>query len=180
MKLIDLDHASPELRIQAWELYECSFPSYERWGKEAFSRASEDSRFHTKLAIDDRGRLIALLYYWTFSGMLYVEFLAVNTSMRGQNIGTLLVQELIDQNPGLKVFLEIDPPIDDISIRRLHFYERLGFLANQHEHIHPSYISGEGAYPHRLIIMTHGELMTEAEFAEFRDFLISALRVYGD
>ena len=181
MKIIDLkDAAGKALKDQAWELYETSFPHYERWGKEAFDRASLDERFHTKLLVNDSGDLMALVYYWTYGEFLYVEFLAVNHSMRGQNIGSEIIGKLIEENPGRRILLEIDPPIDGISIRRLHFYERLGFLANGYEHIHPSYVSGDEVHPHLLVVMTHGGTITSNEFMGFRTFLLSILETYGD
>ena len=51
-----------------------------------------------------------------------------------------------------RVILEIDPPVDDISIRRLHFYERLGFVANPYQYIHPSF--RKPFTPHRLVLMS--------------------------
>lgn len=180
MYLTELRKAGGELQQQAWELYEASFPDHERWQKEAFGRACEDERFNTKLAVDENGELMALLYYWLFGEFLYVEFLAVNPEMRGRNIGSEIIAALIKENPGRKVMLEIDPPVDEISIRRLRFYERLGFVANGYEHIHPSYISGDAAHPHLLVVLTHGRVITSNEFMEFRTFLLSVLEKYGD
>lgn len=179
MRLISLEDAAV-LKNEAWSLYESSFPHYERWGEEAFGRASADPAFITKLAVGDSDELMALLYYWNYESTLYIEYIAVDPALRGQNIGTKLIEKLIRENPDRKVILEIDPPEDEVSIRRRHFYERMGFVLNEHEHIHPSYVSGEGAYPHRLVLMSHGGIMTEGEFSEFRGFLLGILEKYGD
>lgn len=180
MKLIELGCASSELQEQAWRLYVDSFPAHERWSREAFARARQDERFHTEIAVSENGKLLALLYYWIYGKTLYVEFLAVEPDMRGQNTGSELIGKLIADNPGFKILLEIDPPIDEVSIRRLGFYERHGFVPNGYEHIHPSYISGEAAHPHLLIVMTHGGTITSQEFMEFRTFLLDVLERYGD
>lgn len=181
MKVIDLkDAVGKELQEQAWELYVNSFPDHERWTKEAFMRAAGDERFNTKLLVDETGVLIALLYYWTYGEFLYVEFFAVNPAMRGRNVGSEIITTLIKENSGRRVLLEIDPPVDEISIRRLRFYERLGFVANGYEHIHPSYISGDGAHPHLLVVLTHKGVISANEFMEFRTFLLSVLEKYGD
>lgn len=180
MRLVELKDAPEGLRQSAWELYLASFPAYERWGEDAFRRAVQDPAYRTKLAVDEKGGLMALLYYWVYDDTVYVEFLAVNPLLRGQNIGTRLIEKLIAENPGKRLLLEIDPPIDEISIRRLHFYERLGFVPNEYEHIHPSYISGDGAHPHLLVVLTHGSAISYAEFMEFRAFMLDFLQKYGD
>ncbi len=180
MNLINLKEATKELQEKAWELYESSFPEYERWTKEAFMRASDDERFKTKLLVDETGGLISIIYYWTYGKFLYVEFLAVNPAMRGRNIGSGIITALVEENPGRRILLEIDPPVDEISIRRLRFYERLGFVANGYEHIHPSYVSGDGAHPHLLVVLTNMGTITSDEFMEFRTFLLSVLEKYAD
>ncbi|MEI3140799.1 MAG: hypothetical protein V8S34_04075 [Lawsonibacter sp.] len=48
--------------------------------------------------------------------------------------------------------LEIDPPVDELSIRRKGFYERAGFWANPFLHVHPPYRPHSG---HPLTVMTY-------------------------
>ncbi|MFQ7502317.1 MAG: GNAT family N-acetyltransferase [Alistipes finegoldii] len=71
---------------------------------------------------------IGILFHWGADGYRYVEHLAVSPALRGQNMGSAALSAFC-RKVG-RVILEIDPPVDDISIRRLHFYERLGFVAN--------------------------------------------------
>lgn len=68
-----------------------------------------------------------------------------------------------------RVILEIDPPVDDISIRRRHFYERLGFVANPYEYIHPSF--RKPFTPHQLILMSYPGPLTYDEARGFADFV---------
>lgn len=124
--------------------------------------------------------LFALLYYWSYGDVIYIEHLAVAPRMRGCGTGAEIVRRLVAGNPGKRILLEIDPPADEASRRRLKFYERLGFAANDYEHIHPSYVSGEKAHPHPLVLMSHGGKITPQEFARFRKFLQEILDKYGD
>lgn len=52
-----------------------------------------------------------------------------------------------------RVVLEIDPPEDEISIRRQGFYERNGFVTNPYLYIHPSF--RRPFQPHRLVLMSY-------------------------
>ena len=79
---------------------------------------------------------------------------------------------------GKTVILEIDPPVDDISIRRLHFYERLGFVANPYQYIHPSF--RKPFTPHRLVLMSYPGAITYEEARSFADFVREAVLRYSE
>ena len=70
---------------------------------------------------------------------------------------------------GKTVILEIDPPVDEISLRRETFYERCGYRANIHPHVHPPYRAG---FPgHELVVMSRPEKLSHAEYGEFAEYL---------
>ena len=121
---------------EAWELYEKSFPYNERWNAEGYDRAFGDPNFEAD-GIWRGDEFIGILFHWGADGYRYVEHLAVSPALRGQNMGSAALSAFC-RKVG-RVILEIDPPADDISIRRLHFYERLGFVANPYRYIHPSF-----------------------------------------
>lgn len=77
-----------------------------------------------------------------------------------------------------RVILEIDPPEDDISIRRRHFYERLGFVANPYRYIHPSF--RKPFTPHRLVLMSYPGAITYEEARSFADFVREAVLRYSE
>ena len=79
---------------------------------------------------------------------------------------------------GKTVVLEIDPPVDDISIRRRHFYERLGFVANPYEYIHPSF--RKPFTPHQLILMSYPGPLTYDEARGFADFVRETVLGYSE
>ena len=80
--------------------------------------------------------------------------------------------------PSAKVILEIDPPEDEISIRRLHFYERLGFTANPHEYTHPSF--RRPFHPHRLVLMSRPGALSDDEARRFADFIRERVLRYSE
>lgn len=180
MKLIHQKEASPAIWEEAWKIYESSFPGYERRSRNSHTEVVlNEDEFYPILAVGDNGEFLALLFYWKHENLVYVEHLAVNPALRGRNIGSQVLQKLIDENPDRTVMLEIDPPVDEISIRRLHFYERLGFLRNSYDdYVHPSYT--KMGHPHSLVVMSHGRIIEEAELSSFKDFLFALLARYAD
>ena len=68
-----------------------------------------------------------------------------------------------------KVILEIDPPVDDISIRRRGFYERSGFAENPYAHVHPPYHRGNKG--HELVVMSRPGKLSAEEYDRFRGYL---------
>lgn len=67
------------------------------------------------------------------------------------------------------VIPEIDPPNDEVSVRRKAFYERAGYRANPFEHIHPPYHSEYKG--HRLVVMTCPTAISENEYKNFNSYL---------
>ena len=159
---------------EAWELYERSFPACERWAESAYDRAFDDPLFEAD-GIWQEERLIGILFHWTGEGFHYVEHLALSPRLRGQKLGSRILAAFCE---GRRVILEIDPPQDGISIRRLHFYERLGFVANPHEYVHPSF--RRPFQPHRLVLMSRPEPLTDDEARRFADFIRERVLRYSE
>ena len=65
--------------------------------------------------------------------------------------------------------LEIDPPIDEISLRRKGFYERCGFAANPFPHVHPPYHPGN--HGHALVVMSAPAPLTQKDYDAFNRYL---------
>lgn len=160
---------------EAWELYEQAFPYNERWSAEGYDRALGDPRFEAD-GIWRGEEFIGLLFHWDVGQYRYVEHLAVSPALRGQNMGSQALTAFC-RKVG-RVILEIDPPVDDISIRRRHFYERLGFVTNPYEYIHPSF--RKPFKPHQLILMSYPGPITYEEARGFADFVREAVLSYSE
>ena len=159
---------------EAWALYEASFPACERWDASSYDRAFADPAFEADAILLD-GAFVGLLFHWTSDGFHYVEHLAVSPHLRGQHLGSRALEAFCRDR---RVILEIDPPEDTVSIRRLHFYERLGFVANPYNYVHPSYRSP--FHPHRLVLMSRPEPLTDQEARRFADFIRERVLRYSE
>ena len=167
--------ASGPLMDAAMALYRRSFPAHELrlWPDQ--QAVMNDPLYHFDLCLLD-GALAGLILYWDFGAYIYVEHFCVEPSMRGHGLGTLILAELAKKSR--PIILEIDPPEDEISVRRQHFYQRLGFVANPYAYIHPSF--RRPFHPHRLVLMSYPEALTYEEARGFADFIRERVLRYSE
>jgi len=118
-----------------WQIYGESFPRYEQRQSQHQPQKMRDPRYHCQIFYQD-GLLLGFIFWWACGEQVYIEHLAINPALRGRNYGSRLLAEFCER-AGKTVILEIDPPEDEIAIRRLRFYQGLGFCLNDYAHLHP-------------------------------------------
>lgn len=177
MKLIDIKTITDQHWDQMWAIYQESFPDYERRKLESHMKAYDNLGFRTQIAVED-DKLLALFFYWVHKDFLYIEHIAVNPQMRGNNIGSTIMRHFLEQNSGTTIILEIDPPLDEISIRRLGFYKRLGLQENPYPYTHPSY--RKNGHVHRLDILSYPTTIDQKQYDEFCVFMKNEVLQYLD
>lgn len=166
MRLARMSSPEDPLFPAAWALYLDSFPLHEQRTPESQREALRCDDYHFGLLMD--GELFAgLLLYWETVDFLYVEHFSILPSLRGKGCGAAALT-LLDGR-GKPVILEIDPPVDEISIRRKGFYTRAGYVDNSFPHIHPPYHAGFGG--HSLVVLSSPTGLKKEEYAAFRLYL---------
>ncbi len=151
---------------EAMELYRISFPFHEQRELDSQSQimSHKDYQF---LLIYDESQFVGLILCWETEQFIYVEHFCILPAMRNRKYGQKALELL--NHRGKTVILEIDPPVDEVSIRRKSFYERVSFQANSYMHCHPAYHAGyEG---HHLVVMSCPEPLSEAGYDAFDRFL---------
>jgi GNAT superfamily N-acetyltransferase len=145
------------------EVYGYSFPDYEqrtREGRMAVLR--EASTFHAWV-LSFKGKNAGILGGWYIGEWFYIEHFSVDKALRRLGIGKLAMAHINTRFQ--KVILEIDPPEDSVSCKRLEFYKRSGYVTNGIPHVHPSY---KATYsPHRLEVLSFPRSLTVAEYETF-------------
>lgn len=149
-----------------WELYEESFPEAERRKKEDHLRACNDTRFFPLSAWEGRD-LIGLMFFWEWDSYRYLEHFAVNPELRGQGHGSQMLRHLRDSEH--TTILEIDPLINELSVRRLQFYERAGYSLTPYRFIHLPYRLDAKAQ--ELLILSYPHMITKEQHYDFKRFL---------
>lgn len=151
---------------QSTAYYAASFPFHEQREPDSQARIMSDPEYHYNL-IFDKNTEVGTILFWETADYIYIEHFYIYPTCRGGSLGSKAL-ELLRQY-GKTVILEIDPPVDDIAVRRKGFYERSGWVANPYPHTHPPYHAG--AQAHRLVIMSYPNPLTRTEYDEFNNYL---------
>ncbi len=166
MEFLRIDPEEQERWNSVWSLYEESFPVAERRKMEDHLLACTDERFFP-LSAWDGGRLAGLLFFWEWEGYRYLEHLAVTPEQRGQGYGSEMLRYLRDSEQ--TIILEIDPLVNELSVRRLQFYERAGFTLTPYRFVHLPYRLE--AQPQELLILSYPRMITKEAHNDFLQFV---------
>lgn len=127
----------PELRIIK-ALYKSAFPEKERREfSELADLLSADQCFMYSIDTENTG-FSGFCICWDFDGFAFIEHFAVNPEKRGLGIGEKTLS-LLKSIHSKTILLETEPPVDEITTRRVNFYQRNGFRMLHRLYVQPSY-----------------------------------------
>lgn len=124
-----------EMAAQLLSLMRDSFPPSERRTDEEFRVLFSHPQVQILCARED-GQLQGFLLLWVLNDFVFVENFAVQPASRGLGLGSKMLAQLTD-NFSLPVILEVEPPEDELTCRRVGFYQRNGFCMNECEYFLP-------------------------------------------
>ncbi|SEI71791.1 GNAT family N-acetyltransferase [Paenibacillus polymyxa] len=159
---------------EIYAIMESSFPASECRTFEAQKALLKHPSYRIITEKNEQGNIVAFLAGWKFAHFRFVEHIAVDSRIRGGGLGQKLMGRFISQF-NQPVVLEVEPPVDEWSRRRIGFYERLGFHLNHFEYVQPPL--REGQTDLRLQIMSYPGALSEQEFTPFKEILYT--EVYG-
>lgn len=145
-------------------IYLDSFPSDERreWGE--LLELTQQPYF-TLYRINHRNETIGLITVWEWLEFIFIEHFAINKSFQGQGIGSMVLN-LLQQKLTSSVILETELPHNELAIRRINFYTRLGFHICQEEYYQPAYDKDKNAV--KMILMSYPDKMNLSDFIAIR------------
>jgi len=164
MEIERITTTSHPLYADAIDLYKISFPLHEQREEKSQIAILSNPAYHFDVVCDNE-QFVGEILYWEIGDFLYIEHFCVLPSMRNKHYG----QNILDALKSKPLILEIDPPIDEISLRRKGFYERCGFVENSYKHIHPPYHKGNVG--HELVVMSSPSPLTKTEYDVFHQAL---------
>ncbi|MDD2327218.1 MAG: GNAT family N-acetyltransferase [bacterium] len=166
MEFLRIEPGEHERWLPVWRLYEESFPVAERRKMEDHLLACTDERFFP-LSAWEGATLAGVIFFWEWDDYRYLEHLAVAPQLRGQGYGSEMLRYLRDS--AHTIMLEIDPLVNELSVRRLQFYERAGFTLTPYRFLHLPYRLE--AQPQELLILSYPEMITKAAHNDFLRFV---------
>lgn len=166
MKTIHIKNKNDFYFQQAWDIYEESFPKDEkRTLSEQLKLLEKDT--YTMLGHIENDTLLSILFYWQIDTYTYLEHFAINSTLRGKNYGSKILKQFILENKN--IILEIEPIIDEITQKRLSFYEKFNFVVNKHIHFQVPF--REDANDLELLLLTQNTVLTDDEYLSFYEKL---------
>lgn len=169
-----IKEASDTLLDSVEKTYNDSFPEGER---RAFTLLRDllqnETRFYIYVLLRD-GIYVGFITAWTFDDFIYAEHFAIDESARNGGIGANAMKRFLSfcDKP---VVLEVEMPADEMSRRRVGFYERLGYQLDNQIYFQPPYREGESWLEMRL--MTFGEINLKQSFEKVKNCIHK--NVYG-
>lgn len=152
---------------QLYDLMQDSFPESEIRTFENQQRLLKNP-LYTVYVLREKEKILAFFAEWQNDTYRFLEHLAVNKNHRSRGLGskTLQAYNNLSNKP---VILEVEPPEDDIQIRRVKFYERNGYYLSSYSYIQPTINEGYEGIP--LVLMTYPTKMDNIELNEVKYWL---------
>ena len=118
--------------------------------------------------LKNSGRVLAFIAVWEFDEFVFVEHFAVDKSLRGKGMGTQILSELKERF-NKQLCLEVEPPVNEITKRRVGFYERNGLYLNEFDYVQPAMLEGKNPIP--LMIMSSDSYLNKDRFELIKNVL---------
>lgn len=148
--------------------YKASFPPCERRKFEEVKELLKENPRLTIEAFMHDGQYAGFITSWHLEDFFYVEHFAIEEKMRNRQIGTQVLTHFISERDK-PVVLEVEIPEEEMSRRRIGFYERIGFVLDRHVSPHPPYQEGEAGI--ELHVMAYGEKDLPSKYEKIKNAL---------
>ena len=137
-------------------LYEHSFPIEERrpWASILIKNKTKDFDF---FVLQDGGLFVGIISIWQFECFDYIEHFAISEELRGKGLGSEVIN-IVKQKYNKPFVLEVELPTNLETVKRIRFYERLGFKTLEGLYMQPPYTKDLENV--RMNIMTNGEKLS--------------------
>lgn len=166
-------HSLEELALIE-NLYSEAFPENERRTLEGLRHQCLNEKECSVNLIKGGDKVLGLCIFWKLHSFSFVEHMAIFPEMRGMQAGEKTLDILRNILPG-PVILEVEPPEDEMSRRRINFYLRNGYYLHDLIYFQPSY-HGEKHGPELRLMTTRADI-TNSALSKFAQVIRT--KVYG-
>lgn len=156
--------ASLDLGDDLRQIYFDSFPADERreWQEIQQLLAHPSYNFY-QICVNEK--LTGLISIWRWPEFIFIEHFALSSPTRGLGIGTQVMKQLMSENLQV-IIIEVELPDTEPAIRRIAFYERLGFMLCQEDYYQPPYSPGKNYV--KMLLMSYPHSISREEFLSMK------------
>lgn len=160
------------------DLLHKSFPETERRADSAQRFNTDNNDLFTAYIIKDENKdsitNVGIITIWAFNDFHYIEHLATSPEVRNKGYGAQIMKAITELFDNL-IVLEVEMPEDEMSRRRIGFYERCGFNLCEKEYMQPPY--RKDGQPLPMYIMYYGSEKIDGIFDSIKSEIYN--NVYG-
>lgn len=156
--------ASLDLGDDLKQIYLDSFPADERREWQEIRQLLTNPSYNI-YKINVNNELTGLISIWRWSELIFIEHFALSIPTRGMGLGTQVLKQIISENPPM-IIVEVELPDTGPAIRRIAFYERLGFSPCHEEYYQPPYSPGMSKV--KMLLMSYPHSLSREEFLSFK------------
>ncbi len=142
-------------------VYTESFPVDERRDFDEVVRLLRENDDFAIALLCDEDTPVGFISYWPWSDFTYMEHFAIDSCCRGAGYGATAMTSLLHLL-GKPAVLEVEKPDDELSRRRIRFYQRLGFVLSSRPYTQPPYSADR--QPLELRLMSYGAIDLDQTF----------------
>lgn len=151
-----------------FEIMDFSFPDNEMRTREKQYQLMTTNDRYSIICFGNDSDVLGFIVVWELENFIFIENFATTQSMRGQGFGGNLLDFIIESYKDKKdIILEVEPPVDEMTRRRIGFYERHGFILNHFDYLMPPLRQGDDFLP--LKIMCYQKSFTKQSFEEYKE-----------
>jgi len=111
---------------QVWSVYTEAFTAVERRTRQEQMRVMRDPRYRFSAVMHEHS-VVGVLAWWELPGFCFIEHFAIASSQRSGGFGRRAIA-LLQTHVASPIVLDVEPfGLDHQAVRRVAFYERLGF-----------------------------------------------------
>lgn len=139
-----------------------AFPSEEhREVTEQRDNTDNHPLFHNNVVCQENAP-IGIISYWKFDGFCYIEHFAISPTLRNGGYGRQVLEQLY-RLVQLPIVLEAELPDNDLSRRRIAFYQREGYQVISETYRQPPYRTQDGPLPMYLMAKDPEAKLTDVD-----------------
>ena len=152
-----------------FEIMTQSFPPEEYRKKEKQYALLDDPKYKLTVLKEDN-KISGFIAAWNLSDFIFIEHLAITPVKRNKGVGSAFVAQYLKESD-LPIVLEVENKVDEISLRRINFYKRLGFVLTDICYNQPNFSDSDTVIPLKIMYYSKESFPTLSRVEEtiFRD-----------
>jgi len=147
-----LERITKDTFDEIYPIFEEAFPVEELREKERQKALLDRPQYQLYGIRNEWGILQGAMAMWDFKDFIYIEHFAIKPAYRNGGFGGKKLKEIMPW-AGRPVVLEVEVPKDEMTKRRIGFYERHGFFFNDYPYLQPPMRMGQKMLPLRFMTM---------------------------